>query len=304
MGDPRSAKIMRPGKPRAGPLRIALHLMPVAVPLVLLFGGGLGMGIAQSTGAATPVSTHVHGFAAYRDLLSDTFFLKSLAYSLYVGFASALLSVTIGTVVAYFIWRLPPRLRGHTIAYKIPLVLPHIAVAFIIVLVFSRTGIISSLLFQLKMIGSEREFPRILYSGNGAGLIIAYVYKEVPFVVLMTLSVLQRLDARLFTTARVLGASRIRTFHTVVLPFIGPAVSSTFIILFLYGFGAFDIPFILGESDPQMLPVYVYSLYFQRNLELRPYAMAALTIVFAVSFLFIIAYAKLVARISEETRRL
>jgi putative spermidine/putrescine transport system permease protein len=83
-----------------------------------------------------------------------------------------------------------------------------------------------------------------------------------------------------------------------------PAMHTSFIILFLYGFGAFDIPFILGESRPGMLSIHVYNLYFKHDLVRRPEAMAILTLMFLFAVIFIIAYAKIVQRLDNGVRKL
>jgi putative spermidine/putrescine transport system permease protein len=81
-------------------------------------------------------------------------------------------------------------------------------------------------------------------------------------------------------------------------------MSTTFIILFLYSFGAFDIPFLLSESRPEMLSVFVYNLYFQRDLSRRPDAMATLVVMLLFSGLFILLYSHFVSRLRMEDRKL
>jgi putative spermidine/putrescine transport system permease protein len=49
-----------------------------------------------------------------------------------VALASAAGSVILGTFLAYRVWQLPRSLAGTALVYKIPLILPHIAVALII----------------------------------------------------------------------------------------------------------------------------------------------------------------------------
>ena len=74
--------------------------------------------------------------------------------------------------------------------------------------------------------------------------------------------------------------------------------------MFLYSFGAFDIPYILGESRPGMLSIHVYNIYFKHDLARRPEAMAILTLMFAFAVVFIIAYSKAVGRLENGVRKL
>lgn len=89
-----------------------------------------------------------------------------------------------------------------------------------------------------------------------------------------------------------------------MLPRLTPALHTGFIILFLYGFGAFDIPFFLGESRPGMLSIQVYNLYFKHDLARRPEAMAILTLMFCFAVIFIIAYSKAVNALEQGARKL
>jgi putative spermidine/putrescine transport system permease protein len=79
---------------------------------------------------------------------------------------------------------------------------------------------------------------------------------------------------------------------------------TAFLILFLYTFGAFDIPYLLGESRPAMVAMRVYSLYFERDLANRPTAMALLVLMLLLAVAFIALYARASARLGAGERRL
>jgi putative spermidine/putrescine transport system permease protein len=93
-------------------------------------------------------------------------------------------------------------------------------------------------------------------------------------------------------------------FSRLFLPRLTPALHTAFIILFLYSFGAFDIPYILSESRPGMLSIHVYNLYFKHDLSRRPEAMAILVIMFCFAVGFIVAYSKVVRRLEDGVRKL
>ena len=284
--------------------RAGLHLLPLLIPFLLLFGGGFVLALAQSLGYLVPVEAG-HGLGpGYAKIFSDPAFWASLGFSLYVALVSAALSVAAGALIAYAVWRLPRALRGLAITYKITLVLPHISVAFIIVILWSQSGFVSSLGHALGLVEKTSDFPALLFSGLGTGLILAYVYKGTSFAVLLAYAVLTRLDPRLLSTASMLGASRTKVFLKIILPHLQPVLNTTFIILFLYSFGAFDIPFLLSESYPGMLSIKVYNLYFQRDLINRPQALAILVFMFAFSTIFIYLYTRVMARLQAGERKL
>lgn len=283
-----------------------LRLLPLLIPFVLLFLGGLALTVAQSLGVGLPLpvpALRADPLAAYAAVLGDAAFWESFGFSLYVSFTAALGSVGLGAVLAYGIWNLPGRLQGPAVIYKVALVLPHVAIAFIVLVLLSQSGWVASLAHALGFIRQPADFPALLFAGNGLGLVAAYVFKGAGFSILMCLALLKRLDPRLITTARMLGAGRAGAFFRIVVPHLAPAMSASFLILFLYGFGAFDIPFLLSESSPGMLSIRVYSLFFERDLTQRPQAMAMLVVMLAFSAVFIVLYT-LAARRLKGARKL
>jgi putative spermidine/putrescine transport system permease protein len=114
-----------------------------------------------------PIPSEIAGFTYYAELLGSAWFYESFFYTLFVAFTSALLSVIFGLAFSLLIWRLPIIHRLLASVYKIPLILPHISVAFLTILLFSRSGLFGSLLFQFGIIESLEESPQILLPETG-----------------------------------------------------------------------------------------------------------------------------------------
>jgi len=280
-----------------------LKLMPLLVPFLVLFAGGLSLAVMQSLGIGLPFPSKGDMFDAYARLL-EPHYLNSFLLSLRVGALSATLSVTIGTLLAIGLWRLPVAMQQGGVLYKIPLILPHIAVAFITLVFWTQSGIFASLAHQLGAISTPEEFPSILYDGHGTGMVLSYVYKEIPFVLLMSYASLKRLDSRLIDTAIMLGGTRWMILRSIILPHLYPVMNTTFIILFLFAFGSFEVPFLLGGSRPGMLSIEAYNLYFRRDIVNRPAAMAILVLMFVFSILFIALYTRITAKLSQQERKI
>ena len=281
-----------------------LRLLPLLLPLSLVFGCGLVVTLLQSFGLLMFSYTYDDLFFAYRELFADSWFLRSAAFSLYVATVSSSLAIVIGTALAYAVWKMPERYRNFAIVYKIPLVLPHIAVGFLAIIFLAKTGILASMAFRLGLIDSFEGFPDLLYTSAGIDLISAYIYKETPFVMVMVYAMLVRFDRRQIDTARMFGAGRVRIFSTLILPFILPAINTTFVILFIFTFGGFDLPYVLGDSYPGMLSIRIYEYFFHKDLALRPVAMAMLSLIFVFSLFFIGMYLRLSASLARGVRKL
>lgn len=279
-------------------------LLPLLLPYCALFCAGLALTLAQSLGLFLPLGPGEATFEHYQTLVQDQGIRQSLGLSLSVAFFSAAGSVLGGTILALGLWRMPPGLRRVGVVSKVGLILPHVAVAFLVMLMLSRTGLVASVLFQTGIISSPEEFPGILHTGSGLGMILAFLLKGVPFALLLIGAVLFGFDARLIQTARMLGAGPVRTFWSVTLPRLLPAMHSAFIILFLYAFGSFDIPFVLGESHPGMLSIRVFDIFFQHDLSQRPQAMAILTLMFVFAAVFAMLYNRFAAYLDGWRRKL
>lgn len=286
----------------SAPFRHIIPLLPL-LPLVLLFAGGLCLALGQSFGMWLPFAYDGGVWDAYTALAQPHVF-KSILLSLWVAFVSAFLAVWLGLFLAYGVWKLPDTLQKYAVIYKAPLVLPHIAVGFIILVFWGKSGILSSLAYHLGAIEQTGDFPTITYSPYGLGLIMAYVLKGAPFVIILAYGMLKRFDFRLVQTARMLGGSESIIFFRLIVPFLKPVLHTAFIILFLYAVGAFDIPFLIGGSVPEMLPIKIYNLYFKRELTDRPQAMAILSLMFLFSAVFIAGYLRLAGRMHQEERKL
>ena len=140
-----------------------LKLAPVLVPWAVLFCGGISLTVVQSWGLFTPLPSASEAGQAYVRLLSSSHLYATFGFSLMVALASALLSVGLGLVLAYGVWRLPARLAKLSLVYKVPLILPHIAVAFVVLILGSQTGLLASIAYQLGWIHSSHAFPNLLY---------------------------------------------------------------------------------------------------------------------------------------------
>jgi len=289
-------------KIRAG-RNVILHLLPLLVPFCALFLTGISITVLQSFNIGFGASPGPGFFSAYQEVLDSQFFYSSVLYSLVIGLISASVSVAAGIGLALLIHNTSSALKKYTVIYKLPLILPHITVAFIVLIIFSQSGILSSLAYNLGFIDGTQGFPNIFYNKTGTGIILSYIWKETPFAALMILSLLQKLDNRYIQTGKMLGASFFRNLRVLIFPHIAPAVHTTFIILFLYSFGAFDIPFLVGESSPRMLSITVYDLYFRNQLSARPQAMAILTLMFLFSMIFITLYTRAVASLNPGARK-
>ncbi|HMV87956.1 MAG TPA: ABC transporter permease subunit, partial [Blastocatellia bacterium] len=166
------------------------------------------------------------------------------------------------------------RSRVVNLLLQIPLSMPHPAMAGALITVVAPSGLPARAAFALGLIAQPADVPALVNDRYGAGIVLAYVLKEVPFIALMTLALLARLGEDYEQAARVLGASAWQRFRFVTLPLVAPAVISSSLLVFTFIFGAFEVPYLLGRPYPAMLSVVAQQRYLDANLATRPGAIA------------------------------
>jgi thiamine transport system permease protein len=130
-----------------------------------------------------------------------------------------------------------------------------------------------------------------------AAIVIAHVFFNYAVVVRTVGGLWAHLDPRQEDAARVLGASRLRTFREVTLPALRPAIAAASGIVFLFTFTSFGVILILGGPTHSTLETEIY----RQTVELLnlPVA-AALTIVQLVA---VIALLFVDARLQGRSRQ-
>lgn len=255
-----------------GRVKIALLLAPAVGVIGVLFAGGLGAAFVQSLGYMPAIGMNEWSLDAYRQVLSDEDFLDSLALTLYVSGVSTGLSTVLAVLAALALRRAGGRLSA--VVFQLPITIPHLVAAVGIALVVAQTGLGARLAAGLGLIGEPGDFPALLYDEYSVGIILTYVWKEVPFIALVVLASLRGVASELEEVARTLGAGAWQRFWYVVFPVISPSVVAASLLVFAFTFGAFEVPYLLGKSYPTMLPVLAYDEYREIDLAARPGAMA------------------------------
>ncbi|MGB3632423.1 MAG: ABC transporter permease subunit [Rubrobacteraceae bacterium] len=274
-----------------GRVKIALLLAPALLVIGVLFSGGIIAALIQSLGYMPAVGQTEISFAAYREVLGDKDFLNSLALTLYVAGASTGISTVLAVLAALALRRSSGKISA--VVFQLPITIPHLVAAVGIALVVSQTGIGARLAAALGLIGEPRQFPALLYDRYSIGIILTYVWKEMPFVALVVLASLRGVARELEEVARTLGAGAWQRFWYVVFPVISPGIVAASLIVFAFTFSAFEVPFLLGKSYPTILPVMAYNEYRDLDLAARPVAMAINILIAIVTAVIAAAYLRL-----------
>ncbi|RLQ92204.1 ABC transporter permease subunit [Planomicrobium sp. Y74] len=256
-----------------------LLLLPATGAIVLLFFGGLFDGMLKSLGYFPAIAERQLHLTAYTELLSSDSFWESLSLTLRVAAISSLLAGIVGGMlaIALFMMNQSAKVKESRLLqrlFQLPLTIPHLVAGYVIVLLFMQSGLFSKFLATVGIIDQITDFPVLVNDPFGWGIILAYTWKEVPFVLLMVYPLLARIRDSWRDVSRVYGAGNLSFIREIALPIMMPSWIIAVFIVFVFTFSAFEIPFLLGVTYPSMLPVYSFQLYMSGTLADRPEALA------------------------------
>lgn len=263
--------------------------------------------IMQSLGYVPAFGLETLTLSYYLSILTDSGFLTSLAVSLKIALFSSVMASVIGTLVCAAMVsgkQSKGLLNSHNAPLtmiRIPILIPHAIVAIFMINIFSQTGILARISYALGFIDDYSEFGQILFTDSYIGVILAYLWKEIPFVAYFVFALMDGISQSLGEAAQNLGASPLKSFFQITLPLSLPSVLNAFFIIFIFALGGYELPLLLGATAPKALPVETYMSFSGPDLTDRPYSMAMNGITLMISLLFALIYLaamkKLVRRI-------
>lgn len=275
--------------------KVVWLVLPTVIVLVTLFVGGFLFGILQSVGFFSVIDEGDQKISI--DAYLAAFQNETVRAGIILTFRVAIISTVLSTIIALIISLMISRTKRFqsiliSIAqFNIPI--PHVVAATGILLTFSQSGLISRISNHFGITEGSSGFPILTNDPFGYGIIMSYLWKEVPFLCVLILSALRGPVTNLDETAKTLGASYSYRLRRIILPYIFPAILSGTIIVFAFSFGSYEVPYLLGEPYPSTVSVVAYQLYTDRDLANRPTAMALATITSVVIGLLVYAYMKL-----------
>jgi molybdate transport system permease protein len=189
------------------------------------------------------------GFDAW--VAPDT--LNALQLSLTTATIAALLSVLIGTPVAYLLAR--DNFIGKNVVdtlVDLPMVLPPSVAGIALLMAFGRRGIVGP---PLESIGITLPFTT-------AAVVIAEAFVAAPFYVRSAKAGFANVDRKLEQMSALLGVSNLRTFFRVTLPLAAPSLFGGLLMTWARALGEFGATIMFAGNFPgrtQTMPLAIYA---------------------------------------------
>jgi spermidine/putrescine transport system permease protein len=175
----------------------------------------------------------------YRALAGNTPLLRAAQNSLVIALATTAISVVLGTATAWLLHRY--RFRGagaiQTLA-AIPMVIPEILMGISLLIFFAAAGV-------------PLGFTTV---------IVGHVTFCFPFVLVAVQARLRGLDPALEEAALDLGATPLRAFRLVIVPWLRPAILAGALMAFTLSWDELIVTFFTTSAASATLPIRVFGM--------------------------------------------
>ena len=236
----------------------------------------------------------------YMQVFSHTDFLSAVWVSMRIALWSTVFSVILGVLIAMALIKCRRTKGGMIYAIRLPILVPHAVVAVFVIQILSQTGLVARVAHMMGLLEEYTAFPQLLFTPSYLGTVLAYLWKETPFVAYFVLAFMSGISDTLGEAAENLGASSVRSFWEVTLPLSIPVISKAGLIIFIFAFGGYELPLLLGSTLPKALAVQTHLMYMSPDLLQRPLAMAMNGVVLLLSAGMALAYSFVVNRLNRK----
>jgi multiple sugar transport system permease protein len=268
-----------------------LFSAPYALFLAAVFAYPLGLAVWMSfhdyffSAPGAQVDRPFVGFDNYASVLKDPAVRRSFLNVAEFLVINVPLTVVLSLVLATAlnsVTRLRTFLR---VSYYVPYVTASVALVSVWLFLFSKDGMVNSLL------GPLAPDPSWLVNSALAMPVIALfvTWKQLGFSILLYLAALQAVSKDLYESAAVDGATRVRTFWNVTVPGVRSATTLVVILATITGANLFTEPYLLtnggGPDGASASPVFVM---YQKGIEQgSPDTAAAIGVILVVCVLLL-----------------
>ncbi|MEM8917023.1 MAG: hypothetical protein AAGC83_14370, partial [Pseudomonadota bacterium] len=171
--------------------KILLLLAPALTIIVVLFFGGLLIGLMRSFSYMPIIGLTEPNLDAYVAVFTSKEFYLSFILTFHIAFTSTVISSILAIGAALLLRRTFFGRSVINFLFQLNLTVPHLVGAIGILYLFSQSGSFARLAAQWGMIAGPADFPAMVFDPYAIGIILQYVWKEVPFIGVIVLANMQ-----------------------------------------------------------------------------------------------------------------
>lgn len=245
----------------------ALFMLPAAIFLLCFLTYPLGLGVWLGfTDTKIGRDGIFIGLENYQFLMEDDVFWLSVFNTVLYTFVASVLKFALGLWLALLLNQHLPFKSFFRAIILLPWVVPTVLSALAFWWIYdAQFSIISWSLMQMGLISSPINF---LGDATNAriSVILANVWRGIPFVAISLLAGLQTIPASLQEAASLDGASGWQRFRYVTLPMLTPIIAVVMTFSVLFTFTDFQLIYVLTKGGPVNATHLMATLSFQRGI--------------------------------------
>ncbi|MBY2932973.1 carbohydrate ABC transporter permease [Rhizobium leguminosarum] len=244
-----------------------LFMLPAAVFLVCFLTYPLGLGVWLGfTDTRIGRDGVFIGLENYQFLMDDSVFWLSVFNTILYTSVASVLKFALGLWLAMLLNQHLPFKSFFRAIVLLPWVVPTVLSALAFWWIYdSQFSIISWSLMQLGLINGPINFLGDPINAR-ISVIVANVWRGIPFVAISLLAGLQTIPASLQEAASLDGATSWQRFRYVTLPMLTPIIAVVMTFSVLFTFTDFQLIYVLTKGGPVNATHLMATLSFQRGI--------------------------------------
>ena len=213
-------------------------------------------------------------FDNYLYFLTTPAQLKNIGYTMFVVLVTVVVAIVIAYLLALYLRFVRSKI-AKTIGtlYLLPRFVPAMCAVYAMITIIRDSGLIN----RIGLLFGKDIKLGLMY--HASGMIIMNLWFNIPFAALMITAGLGAIPDSIIEGARDVGASKFKTFTSMILPlsYKDVVVAATFV--YMSNVGSFTTPYLMGGNAPKMLGI---ALFDQFNKYLNYNRSAALSVIMFV----------------------
>ena len=241
------------------------------VPLAVMVRMSVSADNLRNVGFSTDAWVALAADPVYRTVAWNTLWFAVL---------TTVFSVAVGVVVSHALAKYDlPYERALVALVSFPIALPGIVVAFMIIILLGRTGLLTNLI----AVATGQNPIDLATATTILGLFLGYSFSLIPRATMVLRGAFTEINDTAEEAAQALGAGPVRTFYYVTLPQVWPGIVAAFILIFRTALAIFGTVLVLPALNVATLRI---SLEIQ-DLGFNSQIAAAIGLVYFVFMLLV-----------------
>ncbi|MBV8912245.1 MAG: ABC transporter permease subunit [Acetobacteraceae bacterium] len=178
---------------------------------------------------------------------------RDIWFTLWIVLAAVVVTAGFAVLIGGYLTLGGNRLAVAALAwlYRWPLFVPMVCAAQMMRSFLARNGMLNNTLIASGLLTPSGATSLL----DWRGILITFVWKQLPFVALMTAGAMAALDGSLIEAARDLGASRLRVLFGIVVPLVRGPLLVACVLTFVTLMSVLSVPVMLTADSPTMITV-------------------------------------------------